>query len=288
MKLGLYYIDLNKRLGEDFSEYEFDDLGIPLSRFYRQANWQHNPITVCNYGLFHFNNFIRNHSKESKELFFSQADWLTKHCRAGVNESLVWYYLFDLPNYKIKAPWISGMAQGLALSVLLRAHQLSGEKKYLTTAKSAWRIFNIDVASGGVISKFPDGQPLIEEYPSGFFTTGVLNGLIYAIMGVYEYSIYIENADAQKKFKILIDSLKDNLYRFDCGYWSYYDLTLPLRLASKPYHQIHIIQLRELFRITNEKVFKEFADRWHNNFSSQSSNIKWFFRKIHQKVFLRL
>jgi len=284
MKLGLYYIDLNKRLGEDFSEYDFDENGVPLSKYYRKDNWRHNPITVCNYSLYQFNNYIRKSSDESRGIFFAQADWLLENGKKGVNNSLVWRYLFDVPLLKIKAPWISGMAQGQALSVLLRAHQISGQKKYLNAAKSAWNIFNVEVEFGGVISKFPDGKPVIEEYPTVSQASCVLNGFIYAILGVYEYSIYTEEKSAKEKFANFVDSLMSNVFRFDCGYWSYYDQAPHRRLASKSYHQIHIIQLQELFKITKENVFKEFADRWQDYFYSPKSNFKWFFKKMYQKL----
>jgi hypothetical protein len=83
MKLEQYYIDLNRCLGEDFSEYEFDREGIPLTRFHRKPDWQHNPITVCQYGLHHFNQYLRNQKEESREIFLSQARWLLDHAEKG-------------------------------------------------------------------------------------------------------------------------------------------------------------------------------------------------------------
>ncbi len=288
MELGLYYIDLNKNLGEDFSEYEFDEQGIPLSRFYSAANWKHNPITVCQYGLFHFNKYIRTSSPLSKTIFLSQADWLLENSEDGPNESLVWLYQFDIPFYKIMAPWISGMAQGQALSVLLRAHQITGENIFLKTAESAWRIFDVDVKDGGVISEFPDGLPIIEEYPSSSQASCVLNGLMFAIFGVYDYSVYCQDENAQKKFIIFIESLKKNLFRYDSGYWSYYDLTDPLRLAAKFYHRIHIEQLKSLFKITNDPSFKQYFERWQKYLFSWRSNFKWMLKKIHQKLIIKI
>ncbi|MBL7092566.1 hypothetical protein ISS22_01200 [candidate division KSB1 bacterium] len=288
MKLGFYYIDLNKRLGEDFSEYEFDDNGVPLSRFHRLPGWKHNPITVCQYGLFHFNNYLRTSSSLSKDIFLSQANWLLEHAKDGPNKSAVWFYQFDLPFYDIKAPWISGMAQGQAISVLLRAFQISGEKKYLEAAQAAWRIFDVKVKDGGIISEFPDGLPLIEEYPSSSKRSSVLNGFIFAIFGVYDYFVYLQDKDAQKKFHLFIESLKENMFRYDSGYWSYYELANPRRLTAKFYHRIHIKQLESLFRITNDPFFKQFAERWQKYLFSPFSNFKWFLKKVHQKLVVQI
>ncbi len=286
MELGLYYIDLNKKLGEDFSEYEFDETGRPLTRLYRRPNWKHNPITVCNYGLFHFNKYLRTNSIESKNIFLSQANWLVENAQPGANNSLVWYYLFDLPFYKIKAPWISGMAQGQALSVLLRAHQLSLDDKYFFIAHSAFKIFDIEKNHQGVISRFPDGKPVIEEYPSPQGSTSVLNGFIYAIMGVYDYFLWTEELFVKQKFECFCESLMANLFRYDSGYWSYYDLVTPYRLSSKSYHRIHIHQLKQLHKLTQGEIFSQYATRWNQYLNSPKSHVQWLLKKMFQKLMM--
>jgi len=285
MKLGKYYIDLNLSLGEDFSEYEFSPEGIPLTRFHRKPDWQHNPITVSQYGLHHFNKYMRNQDVKSKEIFLTQANWLAQNAEPGPNDSIVWHYRVDMPFYHISAPWISGMAQGEALSVLLRAHQLTGEQKFLDTAHGVWKIFHVSVSEGGVIAYFPDNRPIIEEYPSAQVLTGVLNGFIFAILGIYDFAQYKEDDHANQFFLKLIDSLSHNLNRYDCGYWSYYDQHPPLRLASKAYHRLHIEQLKVLSEITEEKIFKIFEDRWRGYLYSAKCNLRWMVSKIHQKLF---
>ncbi len=286
MNLGKYYIDLDLCLGEDFSEYEFNTEGIPLTRFHRKPDWQHNPITVAQYGLHHFNNYLRNQNQESKKIFLTQANWLVENAEPGANGSIVWYYRIDLPFYKIFAPWISGMAQGQAISVLLRAYQLTDAGKYLEIARHAWIVFDFPVNEGGVVSYFPDQKPVIEEYASSEFLTGVLNGFIFAIFGVYDFVQYVNDKHAKQLFLKLIDSLKYNLERYDCGFWSYYDLKSPLRLCSKAYHRLHVKQLKALYEVTEDELFKSYADRWQNYLKSLKCNLKWMAKKVHQKIFL--
>jgi len=288
MKLGRYYIDLNHCLGEDFSEYEFDDQGVPLTRFNRKPNWKYNPITVSQYGLHHFNHYLKSHSENSKKIFLKQAEWLVENIEDGPNGSKVWYYQIAMPFYEISAPWISGMAQGQALSVLLRAHQLTGEEIYLNVVNQAFLVFNVSAKKGGVVSCFPDGNPVIEEYVSAKFMIAVLNGFIFAIFGIYDFKIYTDDFGANQLFNKLVDSLKQNLYRYDCGYWSYYDLKFPLRLSSKPYHRIHLDQLDELYNITGEEQFRNYRDQWQDYLSSPICNLKWALRKLHQKLFIRI
>ena len=288
MKLGRYYIDLNIAFGEDFSEYRFDEGGVPMIRVPQEPDWCYNPVTVCQYGLHHFNRFLLGPAEESKQIFLSQAAWLLDHAESGVEDSRVWFYPFDRPFYRLFSPWISGMAQGEAVSVLLRAHQLTGERGFMTTARHAWKIFEVEVRHGGVVSYFPDGGVMIEEYPSSEFFTGVLNGFIFAIFGIYDYALYTGEETAHRFFYSLVESLKNNLHRYDCGYWSKYDLMNPVRLASKSYHRLHIQLLNELYTITRDSSFKIFQDRWQGYLMSSRCRLKWALRKVHQKLFLRL
>jgi heparosan-N-sulfate-glucuronate 5-epimerase len=285
MKLGKYYIDLNLSLGEDFSEYQFSSEGVPLTNFNRKPDWQHNPVTVCQYGLHHFNIYLREQNERSKEIFLIQANWLVQNAEHGANDSKVWNYRIDIPFYQITAPWISGMAQGEALSVLLRAHQLTDNQKYLDTAIGTWKIFQVLVQNGGVIAYFPNGSPIIEEYPSTVMMTGVLNGFISAIFGVYDFAQYLDDKQAEQFFLKLVASLKHNLNRYDRGYWSYYDQRPPMRLTSKAYHRLHIEQLKALYEITGDDIFKNYSDQWQGYLKSSKCKLKWMVRKIRQKLF---
>ncbi|MFZ5515219.1 MAG: D-glucuronyl C5-epimerase family protein [Candidatus Zhuqueibacterota bacterium] len=283
-----YYIDLNKCLGEDFSEYEFDDQGIPLNHLYPASGGSYNPITVCQYGLFHFNKFVDSGDSSARTTFLAQANWLIQSARPGANDSSVWPYHFDLPFYNITAPWISGMAQGEALSVLVRAFSLSQDHAYLAVAHNAWNIFAVNVGQGGVMSGFPDGSPLVEEYPTPGHVTAVLNGFIFAIFGVYDYWKFTGNEDAGQLYRQLIQSLAANLHRYDSGYWSYYELKSPKRLASRSYHRLHLEQLQKLYDIAPEPQFAHYLNRFSVYQESTRCKIRWTIHKLGQKIFWRV
>ena len=57
-----------------------------------------------------------------------------------------------------------------------------------------------------------------------------------------------------------------NLFRYDTGYWSLYEQsgTRLKMLASPFYHQLHIVQLRVMARLTGENEFAKVADRWES------------------------
>jgi len=283
MTLGPYPINYDASLGEDFSEYEFDPQGIPLTRFERRADWQHNPITVCQYGLHHFNRYWWHQDVRSRETFLTQANWLVQNAEAGPGDSTVWYYRISVPLYRITPPWISGMAQGEVLSVLLRAHQMTTDPSFLDTAHGAFKIFHLSVQQGGVISNFPDGRPIIEEYPSPTMMTGVLNGFIFACLGIYDYALYLDDCQARELFSRMMDSLKANIHRYDSGFWSYYDQHSSHRLASRAYHRLHIEQLKCLAELTGEPIFRDFERRWRRYHDSKRCHLRWVLGKIRQK-----
>ncbi len=281
--LGPYYIDLNKSVGEDFSEYEFDAGGIPLVRFNRSPQWSNNPVTVCQYALNQFNIFLKYNTLDSKLKFLLQANWLLKNYKKGPDDSAVWYYHLNIPFYRLKDPWISGMAQGEALSVLTRAFQLTEQKVYLDLADRVWKIFSRSVLDGGVMGNMPNGDIVIEEYPTQPCSC-VLNGFILAIFGIYDYMRIQEHQDARELFVRCTDSLKNNIQEYDSNFWSFYDLYEPMRLTSQAYHRLHILLLRALYIVTQEETFLSVSHRWENYLKNPLCNIKWGIAKIKQRV----
>ncbi len=286
-KLGLYYFDFTKSIGEDFSIYDYDENGIPYTLFYRSKQWQYNPVVVCQYALYVYNKFLRTNNPELKEKFLTQANWLVDNNEKGPNNSAVWYYQINDSYFNLKKPWISGMAQGEALSVLLRAYELTADKKYYSLAQKVWNIFSVHVEEGGVLSNFADGSPLIEEYPSSQVSC-VLNGYLFSLFGIYDYQLFSKSEEIKLFFNKLIIGLKKNLKYYDTTYWSLYDIFKPHRLSSKCYHKIHIIQLTKLYNLTNETIFLETAEKWEKYRKNPISNIKWVISKIKQRIWMRI
>uniref|UniRef100_A0A183A2Z4 Heparosan-N-sulfate-glucuronate 5-epimerase n=1 Tax=Echinostoma caproni TaxID=27848 RepID=A0A183A2Z4_9TREM len=73
------------------------------------------------------------------------------------------------------------------LSLLVRAHNYTGDTVYFRSAQNALAVFNTSVAQNGIRSLFLNqpSLPWYEEYPTepGNF---VLNGFIYALFGLYD------------------------------------------------------------------------------------------------------
>ncbi len=71
------------------------------------------------------------------------------------------------------------MAQGLAISCLVRAFRLFNDARYYEAALKAIEPYKKDYGEGGVACQH-DGNLYFEEYPSNR-NSRVLNGFIFAI-----------------------------------------------------------------------------------------------------------
>jgi heparosan-N-sulfate-glucuronate 5-epimerase len=106
--------------------------------------------------------------------------------------------------------------------------------------------------------------------------THILNGFIWAAWGIYDYFLATRDHSAQDLFARAVRTLTHNLDRYDLGFWSLYEQSgtrLPM-VASPFYHQLHIVQLRVMHRLTGEEEFARVADRWESYGRSRSKRTR--------------
>jgi len=183
------------------------------------------------------------------------------------------------PKYKdLPSPWPSALAQGFAISALIRAFYYTNEISYLEVAKKACEFLEIDVKKNGVKREFIINDIngfIYEEYPRKNLS-GVLNGYITSLLSIYELS-NIDNS-----YKDIFSKNLENLYRilplYDTGFWSYY--SLDGNIASGFYHRLVTIQLNVLSQIDVKfnKYFNKFKSYERNKFFA----LKAFFKKINK------
>lgn len=258
--LGRYYLDFRSKKNYPG---RFDKNGIPI---YKHRNFDpfFHPIVICQYAFAIFEYLFHTGFKdeELKKKFINQADWLRFNC-VELNGKVSWHIKYDIDEWKIKAPWISAMAQGEAISVLTRAYLLTKNDLYLQLSESAIKLFEITVKNGGILNYF-EKYPVYEEYPTPLKTVGVLNGFNFALFGLYDLWLLNKNDKAKELFEQGTESLVKLLPVYDIGYWSQYHLYRhPKKYpASYTYHNIAIEQLKALHCISGEKIIKEYSDLW--------------------------
>jgi len=262
-ELGEYYMTFLEK-----ADYPgpYDSAGIPLLNYQGALGLQYNPIAIAQYGLGNYNLFCRSEDKDRLRKFLLVADWLVRHLERNPKGLWVWNHHFDW-EYRtpLKAPWFSALAQGQGLSLLARAHRETGNGSYVEAAARAFEGFCRGTDDGGVSYVDRSGYVWFEETivePP----THILNGFIWATWGVYDYYLYTQSHEAKSLFSEGVRTLKDNLYLFDASFWSLYEQsgTHMKMLASPFYHQLHIVQLQVMYRLTGESVFADYAIRWQS------------------------
>ena len=168
--------------------------------------------------------------------------------------------------------WYSAMAQGQAMSLLVRAYLRTHNSKYLDAALRATHLFDVPSKDGGVLAKFAGRYAWYEEYPTTP-SVFVLNGFIYSLIGLYDLKTVVDPSEAREASRLYstgMTSLKQLLPLFDTGSGTIYDLR-HFALGSAPnlarwdYHTTHINQLLLLATIEEDKnnhLFKDTATRW--------------------------
>jgi len=260
-ELGQYYMLFTEK-----ADYRgpFDASGIPQLDYRGRVGLQYNPIAIAQHGLGNYNVWRRTLDSSRQSKFFLIADWLCSHLEENAYGLAVWNHHFEW-EYRnmLRAPWHSALAQGQGISVLVRAEKESGNPRYLEAARRAFLSFQQPIDKGGVAFTDASGDLWFEEYIVSP-PTHILNGFIWALWGVYDYWLATRDAAAHELFSRGVRTLLRNLDRYDIGFWSLYEQSgtrLPM-VASSFYHQLHIVQLRVMHRLTGEDAFHRIAVRW--------------------------
>lgn len=263
-RLGEYYMGFAEKA--DYSAHT-DSLGIPLLNYHGKIGLQYNPIAIAQWGLGNYNLFCQGGHDEGgqrKRKFLAASDWLCAHLERNSLGSWVWNHHFDW-EYRslLKAPWYSALAQGQAISLLVRAYRETGTLAYLSAAERAFASFLKSTSEGGITFTDARGNLWFEEYIVSP-PTHILNGFIWAAWGVYDYFLATGTSGARDLFAGAVLTLRANLGRYDLGFWSLYEQsgTLLPMVASPFYHRLHVVQLRVMHRLTGDEIFVHYADKW--------------------------
>jgi heparosan-N-sulfate-glucuronate 5-epimerase len=241
-----------------------DKYGLPLfdSKILRlNLGYIYHPMVIVQYGLAHFELYLQG-DRGAYETFILCTNWLQDHAEEEIGGRFtVWYYTFPLLAQRKSPPWISGMLQGQALSLLLRAYQRTGSTEIALLSQQAARAFLYDLDDGGVLSKTLNGNSFIEEY-AFLPASHVLNGCLYAMIGLHDYLTTFPDQTLENILKDTVRGVEEVLPDFDLGWWSKYSLGLRWNMATYYYHNVHIQLLNYLGTALDSLVFIKFAENW--------------------------
>jgi hypothetical protein len=197
------------------------------------------------------------------DTFLGLASDLKSAAVLGDRGELLWPYRIDFPKYGLRAPWLSAMAQAQAASVFVRTATLAALTEYKDAAARAILPLTRPRLRERLVVELEEG-PVLEEYPSSPHSH-VLNGWIYALWGVYDVAMALNDARAGELFERSSAAFAARIHRYDLGWWSLYSLYGKRRLdLAKPfYHRLHVTQLEALASIVGEPSLLDRSKRWN-------------------------
>jgi len=238
-----------------------DENGVMMYDYGGSIGKVYNPKVVAQQGIKNHDDYRLTGDPEARQKFISAAGWLLAHSSDKGGYSL-WEYDFRWKSYGgVEPPYSSALAQAEGVYVLVMAHNMTGDARYLAEAKKAFGAFMVDYEGGGVASDEGRDSIFMQLLAKpGFQKTYVLNGHTNSLLFIWKYYEYTHDYRALIVFGKGINWLVGNLQKYDAGEWSYYDQEG--NRARESYHQAHIVQLGKLHEITGEPALKEYSDRF--------------------------
>lgn len=240
-----------------------DESGIPMDDGgYKGRTYigkQRNPLSVATAARDYYNNFMNSGNMTDKTYFENCINWLETTEIDNGRCSLWAYNYYDSYTHP---PWYSALVQARIMLVFERAYELTGEKRYQELATKAMLSLDTPIEDGGVMYQDADSvgkwyaEVASHERDKPPF---ILNGHMEVLMELWEYYNRTGSQHAHLLFQEGVAELKPHLKDYDTGYWTYYDREGNL---AYDYHYTHIQEVRWLYEVTGDEIFKEYHDRW--------------------------
>jgi hypothetical protein len=258
-------------LGFEFN-FPHDENGIRLQEY--NGEYHYHPWLMSRMGVWYLASYLQTSDSLYLDILYRYANKLDE-IGVRVDSAIFLPYQFDFPlhglafNEIMMAPWYSGMAQGVALSFLIRSYDKLGDPYLKALADSIYYSFFDFSGDRNIWITAVDTLDYLwfEEYPFNP-NTHVLNGFIFAIEGLYDYW-YVTG---DENCAILIKASLTTVMRYFDGWrnpggYSFYCIRHRVVLGS--YHGIHINMLRYMGDVTSDSTFYNYADSLESDHAPQ-------------------
>ena len=270
---------------ECVSGYYLDFTGKTTEKDSWPPDWyepaEHVYVALAQWGLGCFERYLEGEGDRWLQATLDVSDYLLEIQETEGSLAGAWLHPFAMPHtYHLDPPWMSAMSQGECASLLVRSHGETGEERYAEAALAAMGPLRTPVSEGGVATRLGGGY-FPEEYPTRP-SSYVLNGAIFALWGCRDVGLALDDRPAMELFEEGCGSLAANLYRYDTGYWSRYDL-FPhpvMNIASGAYHWLHVDQLAAMGRLASQPEWARTAKRFAAYGESRANSTRAFAMKV--------
>lgn len=246
--------------GLSWDSLELDGKGIPVYMG-RLFGHTYNPAFIAWYGLARLQDYLRGTNADGKTVFLNQVQWLKTNYHKAPDGMIVWFHLFDWNEGPIllKSPWPSAIAQGQAISALVRGFRITGDMELLEICRGAAKAFRRSIAEGG-IRTFADSHVFHAEYPA-HPVPRILDGFLSGLLGLYDLHKETNDPEVLESLTEGIDGLKHLLpYWTYRNKWSWYGSRT--YLCSRQYHTLNFTLLAALARVCDDPVLNVYVERW--------------------------
>lgn len=229
------------------------------------------PISIFQYGLAAYDLYLLGNDKTMLYKAINCANWAVEN----QEENGAWS---TFKHKKPNTPY-SGMAQGEAISLLLRVYNSISDDKYLEAVEKAKEFMLLPIECGGT-TEYRGKDIFFYELQDDSL---VLNGWIFSLWGIFDYCKYSNSEKEKNILHSTIESLEKFLHVFDNNYWSLYNDNG--MICSPFYHKLHIAQLKTMYKITGKTVFLYYANKWERYQQSPINIARAYSKKVLQKIF---
>ncbi len=282
-----YYWDMSEKAFQ--CQLQRDEQGVTLY-IGEDGGIYYSSIELIQYAMASYQAYLKTNDKYWLDECILHTNKYLSLARSYKKASFTVLNNYPVALYGLSKEWPSALSLGVALSLLTRLYALLGEDKYLTDAVKLFENFKLEVEEGGVLRKVtvPESNSVLrvlEEYPSERLS-GVLNGHITALWGVYDLGQYHE--ESEELFDDLALELANYISLWDGKRWSNYDIAYlkgkKKNIASIHYHMLHVQQLFVMHQLTNNEAYSVSVE----NMIKQKYSINCRLYALLTKLFFRL
>src|SRR5579859_4630163 len=190
-----YFNDLT---GKTSWKGKVDPNGLPYNTL-TNGNRVYFPIMLCQKALGHWDRSLLESAESERAEFLKIALWLIDNQDDSGGWD-TWGILGQKEQFRYSA-----MTQGEAISVMARAHELTGKLAFQSAIRKAVALMRKPVSQGGVCCYESDAV-FLEEFPGPARDT-VLNGWIFALFGIHDYLVKFRDDEVKKFYESTLASL---------------------------------------------------------------------------------
>lgn len=237
-----------------------DELGVLYTLATPICPASYHPTNIAQYALMNWNEYLATNDEKYLKPFIDQVNWLVRNEKPVANGAGGWPIPFAYPDFFAFDTWLSALTQGVSISALIRAYQLTGDNNYFEAACRAVHTFELDIREGGVSTVVGEEGVFFEEvavYPAAH----ILNGYILSLFGLYDYITLTQDTHITELVQHSLATLHTLLDEYDLKYGSRYDLLLKSP-TNRFYHSLHVTLLYALANYSGCEHCALLAKRW--------------------------